>query len=206
MYAHHNHHSHLISPYTSRPASLASCLCGGRASRLSHSHCLTHATRYLEFHIVSDHIFLAATMLICLHAEVVCLMSDMAREEQQWQDASTSGRMATQQPADSVSLLSVVLTGLFVVALFLYLFTAADMHYTAKYYHFQLVRVGLRGGDAWEGRVGSWWGLDWSGGVWVRAAQGDDQTAVYTCTRTVMHVWVRCCCHTVRVGQVLQVP
>jgi hypothetical protein len=75
---------------------------------------------------VSDHIFLAATMLISLHAELVSLMSDMLRAIR-----SSSG--------DAVSWREAALTLLFVVALFLYLFTAADMYYTAKYFHFPLV-------------------------------------------------------------------
>ncbi|WIA12665.1 hypothetical protein OEZ85_006311 [Tetradesmus obliquus] len=82
----------------------------------------------LEFHIVSDHIFLAATMLICLHAELVCLMSDMLR----------TIRSGSGGSSDAVSWREGALTLLFVAALFLYLFTAADMYYTAKYFHFPL--------------------------------------------------------------------
>jgi hypothetical protein len=41
--------------------------------------------------------------------------------------------------SDAVSWREAALTLLFVVALFLYLFTAADMYYTAKYFHFPLV-------------------------------------------------------------------
>jgi len=86
---------------------------------------LTHTflihNRYLQYHIVSDHIFLAATMLICLHTEAICLMSDMLR--------GLRGDLTWQE---------VALTFTFVVTIFLYLFTAADMFFTAKYFHFQL--------------------------------------------------------------------
>jgi high-affinity K+ transport system ATPase subunit B len=70
---------------------------------------------------VSDHIFLAATMLICLHTEAICIMSDIL----QGMRREVSGQ-------------EVALTFAFVVAIFLYLFTAADMYFTAKYFHFQL--------------------------------------------------------------------
>ena len=33
----------------------------------------------LPFHLVSDHVFLAATMLISLHVELVCVLSDAVR-------------------------------------------------------------------------------------------------------------------------------
>lgn len=94
-----------------------------------------HACRYLEFHIVSDHTFLAATMLISLHAEMICLMSDMMR----------AIKGAGQAGPGAVAWREVVLTLLFVVALFLYLFTAADMYYTAKYFHFPMVSRVLYG-------------------------------------------------------------
>jgi hypothetical protein len=87
----------------------------------------------LEFHIVSDHIFLAATMLISLHTEVVCLMSDLLRVEYRMADGGA------QDGQDSWALSEVFLALLLVLALFLYLFTAADMYFTAKYYHFPLV-------------------------------------------------------------------
>lgn len=81
---------------------------------------------------MSDHIFLAATMLISLHTEVVCLMSDLLRVEYRLADGS-------QDKQDSWALSEVLLALLLVLALFLYLFTAADMYFTAKYYHFPLV-------------------------------------------------------------------
>jgi hypothetical protein len=89
---------------------------------------VVYICRLLEFHIVSDHIFLAATMLISLHAELLCLMSDMLRTIR-----------GSDSSSDAVSWREGALTLLFVVALFLYLFTAADMYYTAKYFHFPLV-------------------------------------------------------------------
>jgi hypothetical protein len=111
----------------------------------------------LEFHVVSDHIFLAATMLISLHTEVVCLMADLLRVEHRIAD-----QPAQQQ--DSLTLSEVLLTLLLVLALFLYLFTAADMYFTAKYYHFPLVSTrmaGLSGAwycHAWLSRLGVEWG------------------------------------------------
>ncbi|KAF6255374.1 hypothetical protein COO60DRAFT_1702850 [Scenedesmus sp. NREL 46B-D3] len=92
---------------------------------------LTHyfllKNRLLEFHVVSDHIFLAATMLISLHTELLCLMSDMLRAIRS-RDSSNKAVLWHE----------VALALLFVVALSLYLFTAADMYYTAKYFHFPL--------------------------------------------------------------------
>lgn len=73
---------------------------------------------YLTDHMVSDHMFLAATMLICLQAEFMFLLSDIIR---------------TMKAEISVREVGLTLT--FIIALFLYLFTAADMFYTAKYYH-----------------------------------------------------------------------
>eukprot|EP00775_Hariotina_reticulata_P004668 gene4668-4921_t len=103
---------------------------------LTHYHLM--AQRYLEFHIVSDHIFLAATMLICLHAELLCLASDMLRTvKDSFAAAAVPGSRRLQQV--QVSGRELALTALFVVATFLYLFTAADMYYTAKYFHFPLV-------------------------------------------------------------------
>lgn len=105
---------------------------------------LTHyfllSQRLLEFHLVSDHIFLAATMLISLHTEVVCLMSDLLRVEHTLADAPTAGGNKQQQD-NSLPLSEVFLTLLLVLALFLYLFTAADMYFTAKYYHFPLESI-----------------------------------------------------------------
>lgn len=96
--------------------------------------------RFLEYHIVSDHIFLAATMLICLHTEIVCLMSDIIRAVQQSRAPSNSrAAAAAGAPGAGIPGLDILLTLLFVVALFLYLFTAADMYYTARYYHFPMV-------------------------------------------------------------------
>jgi hypothetical protein len=83
---------------------------------------------------VSDHIFLAATMLISLHTEVVCLMSDLLRVEEKLADQPGSN-----DGLSSLSLSEVLLCLLLVLALFLYLFTAADMYFTAKHYHFPLV-------------------------------------------------------------------
>lgn len=100
--------------------------------------CCFSSCRLLEFHIVSDHIFLAATMLISLHTEVVCLMSDLLRVEHALADEPGGNR---QQQQDSLPLSEVFLTLLLVLALFLYLFTAADMYFTAKYYHFPLVSM-----------------------------------------------------------------
>lgn len=94
---------------------------------------------------MSDHIFLAATMLISLHTEVVCLMSDLLRVEHALAHESGGNK---QQQQDSLPLSEVFLTLLLVLALFLYLFTAADMYFTAKYYHFPLVSMqpGFPGG------------------------------------------------------------
>lgn len=90
-------------------------------------------------------------MLICLHTEVVCLLSDMLRtisceeaEEEAQQAAAAAQADGQEQQGQrllgvGVSYTSIALTLLFVLALFLYLFTAADMYYTAKYYHFPLV-------------------------------------------------------------------
>jgi hypothetical protein len=97
---------------------------------------LLSCCRLLEFHIVSDHIFLAATMLSSLHAELVCLMSDMLRTIRSSDSSGSSD--------DAVSWREGALMLLFVVALFLYLFTAADMYYTAKYFHFPLVSAVLQ--------------------------------------------------------------
>lgn len=82
---------------------------------------------------MSDHIFLAATMLISLHTEVVCLMSDLLRQE--YKLAGQPGKES------SLPVFEVLLALLLILALFLYLFTAADMYFTAKYYHFPLVSV-----------------------------------------------------------------
>lgn len=87
--------------------------------------------RLLEFHIVSDHIFLAATMLICLHTEIVCLMSDTMRAQERFMDR--------EKKSEKISPSQVALGVLLAMAVLLYLFTAADMYYTAKYYHFPLV-------------------------------------------------------------------
>lgn len=122
MYTHSLTHLHALSPHFVPPF-------------LAHSHhSLDSPHRILEFHIVSDHIFLAATMLICLHTEVVCLMSDMLRQERRL--TQPPGRV---QQESSLPLSEVALTLLLVLALFLYLFTAADMYFTAKYFHFPLV-------------------------------------------------------------------
>lgn len=48
-------------------------------------------------------------------------------------------RQLQQQQQVPVSGRELALTALFVAATFLYLFTAADMYYTAKYFHFPLV-------------------------------------------------------------------
>lgn len=105
-----------------------------RSCRLYAVHAVL-SCRILEFHIVSDHIFLAATMLISLHTEVVCLMSDLLRVEDTLADQPGNSNSG---PA-SLSVSEVLLALLLVLALFLYLFTAADMYFTAKYYHFPLV-------------------------------------------------------------------
>lgn len=101
--------------------------------------CVTSASsyRFLEYHIVSDHIFLAATMLICLHTEIICIMSDILRAVRPLQPSSPR----QNNPVLAMPMWrEVLLVGLFVVALFLYLFTVADMYYTARYYHFPMVR------------------------------------------------------------------
>ncbi|KAF8067178.1 PNPLA1 [Scenedesmus sp. PABB004] len=87
------------------------------------------AGRALEYHLVSDHIFLAATMLICLHAEVICLLSDLA---------AAARRRAAAPGAGGRGLHEAALVALLLASLFLYLFTAADMYFTAKYFHFPL--------------------------------------------------------------------
>lgn len=72
----------------------------------------------LPFHIVSDHVFLGATILVSLHVELVCVLSDAVRL---WRRRHY-GRQALLQVA--------MLAGLM-----LYLATAVDMYFTAKYYH-----------------------------------------------------------------------
>lgn len=57
-------------------------------------------------------------MLICLHVEVVCLLSDVMRHSQ-----------------PRVTLREVGLTLSFVAALCLVVFTSVDMFFTAKYFH-----------------------------------------------------------------------
>jgi hypothetical protein len=116
---------------------------------------------------VSDHIFLAATMLICLHTELLCLLSDMGRASSQAAAGAGAGAGAGAQQQRSgrgdgttrsnggggcsgglrsaawaLAQPSALLTGLFMLAVVLYLCTAADMYYTAKYYHFPLVSDG----------------------------------------------------------------
>lgn len=85
-------------------------------------------------------------MLICLHTELLCLASDMLRTVKASFAAaaaaaanSRQGQQRQQQQQVQVSGRELALTALFVVATFLYLFTAADMYYTAKYFHFPLV-------------------------------------------------------------------
>jgi hypothetical protein len=70
---------------------------------------------------VSDHIFLGATMATCLHAELVCVLVDVVR---------------SLHP-EHVSVRELLLTLVWLMALFLYLCTCADMFFTAK--------VGCRG-------------------------------------------------------------
>lgn len=74
----------------------------------------------LPFHIVSDHLMLAGTILVCLHVELVCVLSDMLRT------LSSPAVAAARQVAMSAVLLGTAA---------LYLCTAADMYYTAKHFH-----------------------------------------------------------------------
>jgi hypothetical protein len=92
-------------------------------------------------------------MMICLHTELLCLASDMLRTvKASFMAAATaaaapgSRQRQQQQQQVPVSGRELALTALFVAATFLYLFTAADMYYTAKYFHFPLVsRAGWLG-------------------------------------------------------------
>eukprot|EP00879_Flechtneria_rotunda_P003253 GHRR01003477.1.p1 GENE.GHRR01003477.1~~GHRR01003477.1.p1 ORF type:complete len:322 (+),score=96.24 GHRR01003477.1:1150-2115(+) len=95
------------------------------------SHVALLSNRYLAYHVLSDHIFLAVAMLASLHAEIICILSDISR-------CVKTAAAPRGLASDQVSWRELALTALFMVALFLYLFTAADMFYTAKYYHFPL--------------------------------------------------------------------
>ncbi|GBF93091.1 hypothetical protein Rsub_05702 [Raphidocelis subcapitata] len=72
-------------------------------------------------HLVSDHLFLGGTIMVCLQSEAVCLVSDALRGLEARVTAREAGLTAT-----------------FVAALFLYLCTAADMYFTARFYHYPL--------------------------------------------------------------------
>lgn len=81
----------------------------------------------------SDHLFLGGTILASLQSEGACLLSDV-----------------TRHLAPRVTPREVALSGTFLAALGLYLCTAVDMYFTARYFHYPLVRGwrgDLRGGD-----------------------------------------------------------
>ncbi len=79
-------------------------------------------SRLLHYDIMSDHIFLSATMLVCLHVEMLCVLSDLLR-------------LPIADDGSLPSLAELGLNSVFVTALFLYLLTALDMFFTARYYH-----------------------------------------------------------------------
>jgi hypothetical protein len=103
---------------------------------------------WLPGHVVSDHLFLAASMLACLQAEAACALSDWRRARRGGGDAaaaaaaggggegsdgnssSNGGSKAASAVARQVALALVLLA-----AVVLYALTAADMYFTARYYH-----------------------------------------------------------------------
>jgi hypothetical protein len=122
---------------------------------------------WLQGHVVSDHLFLAASMLACLQAEAACALSDLRRasgarrralrqSQQQQQQQQNKGRPQQKQqgngegPADASAPSSPppsppsplalfaregALALVLLAAALLYALTAADMYFTARYYH-----------------------------------------------------------------------
>ncbi|KAI8464008.1 MAG: hypothetical protein J3K34DRAFT_493343, partial [Monoraphidium minutum] len=88
---------------------------------LYYAHYSSLKAKLLTFHLVSDHLFLGAAILTCLHSEAICLLSDARRAA-----AASGGRVSGREVGLSVAMVgALVLAGL----------TAADMYYTAKHFH-----------------------------------------------------------------------
>lgn len=99
------------------------------------AHARTHARSYLDEHFLSDHIFLGASMLSCMQAELLCLASDIRRARNSTTHGSTTG---ADPAALRLLLLPVALAGLAMIAAVLYCLTVGDMYFTARYYHLPL--------------------------------------------------------------------
>lgn len=82
--------------------------------------------------------FLAGSVLSCLHLELLCTLSDMQHILAPPKPSHTRKAKA-QQTGQQGLLLLVMLAMVFFSALSLYVCLAADMFYTAKYYHSPLV-------------------------------------------------------------------
>lgn len=82
---------------------------------------LVHSA-YISRDLMSDHIFLGGMIVACLQSECILVLSDLYR-------AASSGA------PDAVSVRELGLAGTFVIAAVMYIFTAADMFYTTRYYH-----------------------------------------------------------------------